>query len=238
LEYYRDPKNRIQADFAFRLGIIARPYSGLSLPENENFSSTLDVCILQNLLTNCVTLLDAMSKNERKGCYLTADIASTELWGLNPEMVQFNTFRARPLTAAVVLRHIRNALSHPTSLDPEETFPSAGYTTIPDRSGRIQQYCFVSSPDVKENRPKTFPTEEKARAYLRNESGDMPEDITIITDNIGGLSLGRNGNPFARVFKIHLTSREIHELVMGLSNDLAQPIQDSWDGSTIAKLVA
>jgi hypothetical protein len=68
MEYYRDPKNLIQADMAYRLGVIAGQYSDLSLPKDKNFSSTLDVCILQNLLTNCVTLLDAMSRHERREC--------------------------------------------------------------------------------------------------------------------------------------------------------------------------
>jgi hypothetical protein len=135
---------------------------------------------------------------------------------------------------------MRNALSHPTSLDPEETFPSTGYTTIPDGSGTIHQYCFVSSPDTARNRPKRFQTEEKARTYLKQgqRSGDMPEDVTIITNGIGQFSLGQRGCPFARIFKIHLKSREIHRLVMGLSNHLAQPIQESWDGSTITRLIA
>ncbi len=240
MEYYRDPKNRIQADMACRLGIIAKQYSGLSLPEDENFSSTLDICILQNLLTNCVTLLDAMSKHERRECYLTADLTTMKLWGLNPGMIQVDTFRTPRLTTAVVLRHIRNALSHPTPLDLKETFPSTGYTTIPDGSGRIHQYFFVSSPDVVRNQPRRFPTPEKARAYLERakESGDMPEDVTIIANGIGQFSLGQNGLPFARIFEIHLTCAEIHALVMGLSNHLAQPVQESWDGRTITRLIA
>ena len=94
MEYFRDPQNRIQADMAYRLGIIAKQYSSLSLPEANTFTSTLDICILQNLLTNCITLLDAMSKSERRKCYLTEDLAkrNANLWGLNKNMIITNTF--------------------------------------------------------------------------------------------------------------------------------------------------
>jgi hypothetical protein len=65
MEYYRDPKNQIQADIAYRLGIIVNQYRTLSAPAEEDFPVTLDVCILQNLLTTCTELLKSMSRNER-----------------------------------------------------------------------------------------------------------------------------------------------------------------------------
>lgn len=240
MEYYRDQKNLIQADMAYRLGIVAWQYSNLSLPEDKKFSSTLNICILQNLLTNCITLLESMSRAERHRCYLTADLENQILWGLNPGMIEINTFRTPRLTAAVVLRHIRNALSHPTQLDPETSFPSTGYTTLSGGSGRIHEYCFVSSPDTKRNQPRKFSTKEQALAYLERRKGDgsMPDDITIITTSPSEFSLGQMENLFARVFKIRLNTQEIHELVMGLSNHLSQPIQEQWDGRTIKQLVA
>lgn len=70
MEYYRDPKNQIQADVAYRLGMIANQYRTLSAPTEEDFSVTLDVCILQNLLTTCAELLKSMSRNERQVNYL------------------------------------------------------------------------------------------------------------------------------------------------------------------------
>ena len=66
----------------------------------------------------------------------------------------------------------------------------------------------------------------------------MPEDVLIITDEIGQFCFGRGDEPFARIFKIHLTNAEIHALVIGLSNHLAQPIQEAWDGVTVAQLIA
>src|SRR5471032_997178 len=145
MEYFRDPKNQIQADIAYRLGMIANQYRTSRSPAEEDFSVTLDVCILQNLLTTCTELLKSMSRKEEQVKYLTADIEKAPVWGLRPNMIE-NTFRGQ-LTSEVVFRRLRNALSHPTALDLNGRFPSSGYTTIPDVSGTIRRYCFVNSPD-------------------------------------------------------------------------------------------
>ncbi len=239
MEYFRDPRNQIQADVAYRLGVIASQYRTFSVPAEEDFSSTLDVCILQNLLTTCTELLKSMSRNEKKA-YLTADIGTGLALGLKLEMISVNTFKGK-LTGEVVLRRLRNALSHPTALDISDHFPSSGYTTIPDGSGTIRRYCFVNSPDTAgSGHPKSFSQREEAEGRLEQakSDGDMPIDVEIIEDRLGKFCFGRGNEPFARVFKIDLTSEEIHELVIGLSNHLAQPKQKDWDGVTIARLVA
>ena len=102
MEYCRDPENQIQADFAYRLGKIAHQYRTFLVPAEEDFSVTLDICILQSLLTTCTELLKSMSRHERKA-YLTADIDTGLAWGLREEMISVNTFRGK-LTVEVVLR--------------------------------------------------------------------------------------------------------------------------------------
>jgi hypothetical protein len=239
MEYFRDPRNQIQADIAYRLGMIASQYRTFSAPAEEDFSVTLDVCILQNLLTICTELLRGMSRNERQGNYLTADIGMAPAWGLRPKMIAINTFDGL-LTGEVVLKRLRNALSHPTALDLDDPFPSSGYTTIPDGSGKIRRSCFVNSPDTKRGRPKMFSTKKEAEDGLvrARSEGDMPVDVGIISNEDGKFCFGRGDKPFARVFKIYLTGEEIHALVIGLSNHLAQPIQEAWDGVTVTSLVA
>ena len=154
-------------------------------------------------------------------------------------MIETNTFHGK-LTGKFVLDKLRNALSHPCVLDIDDDFPSSGYTTVQDGSGTICRYCFVNSPDKKNGRPKSFDNEDEARRQLDKlkSEGEMPKEVDIISDERGRFCYGRGGKPFARVFKIYLTVEEIHELVIGLSNHLAQPSQESWDGSTITLLVA
>jgi hypothetical protein len=237
MEYFRDPKNQIQADIAYRLGMIANQYRTSRAPAEEDFSVTLDVCILQNLLTTCTELLKSMSRNERKA-YLTADIGTGLAWGLRSEMISVNTFDGK-LTVEVVLTRLRNALSHPTALNLNDTFPSSGYTTIPDGSGTIRRYCFVNSPDTRSGRPMIVSQREKAERLLEQArgAGDMPKDVEVIS-YADQFCFGRGDEPFARIFKIHLTGEEIHALVIGLSNHLAQPIRKDWDGVTVTSLVA
>jgi hypothetical protein len=234
MEYFRDKRNQIQADIAYRLGKISIQYRAARLATEEDYSVTLDVCILQNLLTSCVELLKAMSRHERKAV-LNAD---TLPWGLRPDMIE-NTFHGK-LTGEVVLKRMRNALSHPTALNLADRFPSTGYTTVPNGSGIIHKFVFVNSPDVRRSgRPKMYQTREKAQRALEeaNEDGDMPKEVKVILYS-GSFCFGNDNEPFARIFKIHLTAGEIHTLVVGLSNHLAQPTREDWDGATIERLVA
>ena len=237
MEYFRDPRNQIQASIAYRLGMIANQYRAFPIPAKKDFSVTLDVCILQNLLTTCTELLKSMARNEHKASFLTANIEESAVWGLRPDMIEINTFVGK-LTGEVVLKRLRNALSHPCELNIHDVFPSTGYTTL-DESDTICRFCFVNSPDTMKGRPKSF-DEDEARRQLDKliREGEMPKDVDIIRDERGGFCFGRSGKPFARVFKIYLTVEEIHALVIGLSNHLAQPSQESWDGSTITLLVA
>ncbi len=223
---------------AYRLGIIIGQYSRFSIKDDKNFSSTLDICILQCLLTSCITLLDEMTKNERKVSYLTADLETTNLWGINSKMIKENTFYTPKLTMSVILRRIRNALSHPSTLNLQSKFPSTGYTTVPDRTEMIHEYCFINSPDFVRNMPKKFGKKELGIEYLEKNAGDMPKDIELISDGNCSFTLSRNGHPFGRVFKMLLNTEELHKLVIELSNHLAQPIQENWNGITIERLVA
>jgi hypothetical protein len=84
-----------------------------------------------------------------------------------------------------------------------------------------------------------FSTEKEAEKGLEQASddGDMPKDVGVIK-YADKFCFGRGDEPFARIFKIHLTAEEIHALVIGLSNHLAQPKEKDWDGVTVARLVA
>lgn len=243
MEYFRDNKNRIQADMAYRLGKVAVQYEEFPLLE-EKYSSTLDICILQNLLTNCVELFRLMERHDPQKKYLKADLINQSQWGLHQELIRINTFRYdNRLTVYDVLNSIRNALSHPTSTNIEADFPSTGYTTVPNNSGQISHFCFIESPDTSNNKPKIFDTEEKAKTHIDKVQNRFPENIEIIQSLNNKFTLGLNGEPFARVFRIDITCSGIHELVIELANYLAQPIQEDWhqhewDNREIKRLVA
>jgi len=238
---YQRVGNQIQAAIAHRLGKIAIQYQTLSVPAEEDFSVTLDVCILQNLLTTIVEQLKARRKDRRHDD-LRIEIAKTRIWGLRQEMIDENTFEgAGKETGEVVLRRLRNALSHPLDLDIDDRFPTTGYTTTKVDPAAIHRFCFVNSPDVTmRGRPKTFDSAGDAKIGLTNaqRDGDMPEHVTPIPYGADKFCFGLVGKPFARIFKIYLTSEEIHALVIGLSNYLAEPIQKNSDTSTRAGLVA
>lgn len=239
MEYHREERNQIQADIAYRLGMVALQYRERELPPEKDFSVSLDICILQNLLTTCAELIDEMEKHERRQSGLSSEIGTEPLWGLSREMIEVNTFDGR-LTVGVVLKRLRNALSHPTKLNLKDTFPSSGYTTEPDLSGKIRKFCLVNSPDVsKSGRAWSHPMWEEAEAKrVRELKHGLPNDVKTIKNEDGKFCFGRDGKPFARIFKIYLTVEEIRTLVIELSNYLAQPIQEQWDGVTIARLVA
>ena len=241
MEYYRDPKNQIQADIAFRLGVISSQYSSsLNLPKEKKIPATLDICVLQNVLTNCIELLQAMSNHERRQSYLKASLLSGPPWELNISMITHNTFRPKDITVDAFLRHLRNALSHPTPTEPTAEFPSTGYTTIPDGSGKVRKFYFISSPDTTRNRPKTWQDKSKAESYLSkaNNDGSMPDHVDIVQDGNDKYVLQKDRKPFARIFIAEISVHQLHAIVQGLCNYLAQPIQESWDGETIVKLIA
>jgi len=237
MEYHREERNQIQADIAYRLGMVALQYREQQLPSKMDFSVSLDICILQNLLTTCAELIDEMEENERRQSCLSSKIGTEPLWGLSQDMIEVNTFHGR-LTVGVVLKRLRNALSHPTKVNLKDTFPSSGYTTM-DLSGKIRRFCFVNSPDVEDGKPRSSLRWEKAEANrIKELNHGLPKDVKIIQNENGRFCFGQDGKPFARIFKIYLTVEEIRTLVIELSNYLAQPIQENWDGVTIARLVA
>jgi hypothetical protein len=238
--YYQEPNNRIQADIARRIGIIVLQYEQTSRPEKDDFSVTLHLCALQNLLTNCIELFKAMSKPARRELGLCDQYEDDFPWGVGRIEIDRNTFVGK-LTVDQILRHIRNALSHPTEMDPSQPFTSTGYTSQKSSSESVTAISFASSPDTKKNRPQTWPDETDAEKYLgklRSENKKQVHGVTVRSDIHGCFGLYHNGKPFAREFVCTLTTAQIRSLVLGLSNLLAHPAIEYWDGKTITNALA
>ncbi len=241
MDYFR-LNNQIQADFAYRVGKIAELYgiSTQSYPDHKVYEDTLHICLLQNLLTSCSELIKSMSKRERAKCFFSAtftDIPS--LWGLRSSMVIMNTFYRREMIYEDVLSHLRNALSHPTSLDLSSDYPSTGFDSINPVDGQITTYAFVDSPDVKRNRQKFY--EQKMKAEQVMQEGGFPCDAKvreISKDNGVQYEIWFKDKPFVRIFRIDIPANILKQFVLDLSNHLSLAIQPKWEELLAAKEAA
>ena len=147
-EYFRQPRNRIQAGFAFHAGKLLVQYRNLTanLAPTDKFEATLAVCALQAILANCTELMSEMKRDQR-GFWDDPINDIPGHWGIRRSFVTKNNFPGE-LTYADFVTHLRNALCHPSSADKEPWLPATGYTTIADESGVIARFCFTDSPWV------------------------------------------------------------------------------------------
>lgn len=247
MHYFEDKKHRIQADMALRIGKIALQYSRIPLPPDQDFTDTLHLCLLQNLLTNCHELIDAMAQNNGEDLGLKVPLLQKADWGLDDVEIREDSFEGN-LTVEVFLTHLRNAMSHPTGTDLDARFPSTGYSSLPDASGMIQAIGFCNSPDTSYNSPRIWPNNRRHQAdhYLdvnqrhnqRRPWGTIPADVRIDSVGHNQFVMVRFGEPYARVFLVVVTTYQIRSLVRGLANLLAQPAIDHWNGKSIINIIA
>ncbi len=243
MEYFRDPKNQIYADIAFRLGRIVTQYEKMTTDE-EKFEATLYLTVLQNLMTNSNEYVRQMTRSARKNSIFNKEI-SYSIWGLNDKCWIKHTFYEKPTLQNFITR-IRNSVSHPTDIDIESEFPSTGFTTIKNQSGVIDRFRFINSPDTRNNRLKELDEKQVFDTiYQRNSNNkifheEFPKDISYrkIPNNEEKFQLISNGKPFIRISIIDLSVKQLGVFVKNLANYLAQPIQKDWDGVTIKDLIA
>lgn len=239
--YYHDDKHRIAADFAYRIGKIALQYSDLELSPEDKYSDTLHLCLLQSLLTNCKELEQAMLHENGDGLGLYVPLAEKPEWGLDSLEIIQNSFEGN-VTISSLIYHLRNAMSHPTGTDLESNFPSTGYNSIKGPNRQIAAIGFCDSPDVKNNRWRTWRNHKAAMYHLKKNSGDnwnhIPDDVDLYEDRPGVFGMYRFGEKYARVFQVNLTIEQLRSLVINLANLLAQPINEQWDGKTVRPILA
>ncbi|MGI6322149.1 MAG: HEPN family nuclease [Bacteroidales bacterium] len=243
MEYFRDPKNQIYADLAYRLGRIVTQYEKSVIGE-EKFEATLYIAVLQNLITNCNEYVRQMTRSTRKNSIFNQLIKS-DIWGINENCWVRNTFNEKR-TLENFIKRIRNSVNHPTNIDIKSDFPSTGFTTLNDDSGKIKTFRFINSPDTINNRMKKLSINEVLNTiYLRNTNNqqiheEFPSDISYekIPNDPEKYRIIHNGEPFIRISMIDLTVKQLGVFVKNLANYLAQPIQKDWDGLTIKELIA
>jgi hypothetical protein len=160
MEYFRDPKNQIYADIAYRLGRIVTQYDKISTNE-EKFEATLYLTVLQNLMTTSNEYVRQMTQSARKNSIFNQDI-SDSIWGIDNKCWIRHTFNENPNLQNFITR-LRNSVSHPTETDLKSEYPSTGYTTIKDNSGSIKKFRFINSPDTLNSRLKMYSSHDIKR---------------------------------------------------------------------------
>jgi len=243
MEYFRDPKNQIYADIAYRLGRIVTQYEKMTTDE-EKFETTLYLTVLQNLMTNSNEYVRQMTRSDRRSSIFN-QLITESIWGVDSKCWLKNTFNEKPTLQNFITR-IRNSVSHPTDIDIESEFPSTGFTTIKNQSGVIDRFRFINSPDTQNNRLKELDEKQVFNnIYKRNSNNkiiheEFPEDISYrkIPNSEEKFQLIWNDKPFIRISIIDLSVKQLGVFVKNLANYLAQPIQKDWDGLTIKELVA
>ncbi len=242
MEYFRQPENQIQAGFALRSGKLLAQYINLrdNLKPEERYDATLTVCVLQALLTTCSELRTTMEK-QRKRDFRTVLTGTPDQWGLCRGFISEDTFpKAQAPKVGRVLDHLRNALSHPTPAMVEDP-PSTGYSTVLDGSNVISRYRFTDSPWA--DKGKVFrracsDDRSKVEALAEQFQGQYgPHDLEVRPAS-GLYRIYRGDRPYLPVFVIELPLEAMVELGLQLSNYLAQPANDRWDGKAIVQLVA
>ena len=231
-EYERDYKNQIYSDFAFRLGKIANQYDGTEHP-NGKYEVTLYICILQNLLTNCLDGVLRSEENKNRPSLLkikpllerVVDENNNSL-GLKLSFVKKNTFDETlgSLKVADIIERMRHSLSHPAQIDINQEYPSSGYTTKPDKTENISEVCFINSPDVRKNRPKLF-SKEDIDKFIK-DSGLGKRSVVAKKVKCGCYCLSKDEKPFARIFRIDLPVDNLKTLITELSDNLSAELKE------------
>lgn len=241
VEYFREPNNRIQAGFALNAGRLMVQYQEMagSLPKASRYEATLAICVLQSLLTNCSELLDSM-KRHLKEVWMEQLPDIPHKWGLKRGFVTLDTFPA-PLTYERFIEHLRNAVSHPTTPDKKPKLPSTGYTTIPGSSGIIEAFRFTDSPWVSRG-------EDHSR-YVHRDQTKMAKELDkfnkkygchleALLNDKGAYQAMHDGQPYRPFFVAEIPLDGLIRIALELSNFLAQPTQERWDGRTVHQLLA
>lgn len=217
MEYIHTNDCQIRSDIAFRLGVIIMQYEkSIELNDIKNYNSTLYISVLQTLLTNCLEILREIKFiNEKYDFFdIESQLIDDNFYGIKNKSIISNSIYDK-VTLHKVLISLRNALSHPTNINIKSEFPSTGYTTVKDGSNIISEYIFVDSPDVKNNKAKSFNNIAELEMHKRmNKSAVYDYNSLKIVP---------------RIFKIKLDVNELRTLTLNLSTVLAQPVQENWN---------
>jgi len=151
-QYWREKKSYIQSDLAYRLGKIILQYDmAYPIKSEKNFNSSLYLTSLQMLLTTCRELI----KNNQytfpfhdNSFNIFTSIDQKNQFGLRSNMIIEDTIYSSTPDCSKFLKHLRNAMSHPTITNHESKDSTSGYTSI-NEGEVVTKYLFVDSQNSK-----------------------------------------------------------------------------------------
>lgn len=238
MEYFRTEDGQIQADLARRLGIVVKQYHK-QIFTSEKYEVSLCLSILQTILTNCIELLNGLKTRDEQNNPLYQYPIDRDKWGFDENNVVLNTFNQPMLTAEKTIRHIRNALSHPTKIQTTSKEKTTGYTTLGD-SASIEKIKFISSPDLNgKGNTRKYKSSKEAKERIKSDA-NFPNELQVYKTEQNDFIFLQNGKPFHRIFEIELNPNDLLTLTYSLANYLSHPLLKSWDGKTfnIEKIAA
>lgn len=236
MEYFRDDKDQIYSDFAYRLGQIIEQYD--KIKNEEKFESTLYIVVLQSLLTIFNEKAKIKRKRELNNSIFNKSLSDLN-WGIE-ESCWINNSYVGENSLLNLLFHIRNALSHPTLIFNNVEIKSTGYTTIKDGGGIIKKYRFIDSPDVNSNNHKRQYNKNQIQNIIFGVGVDntqikygLPSDISfkLVDGETNKYYLISDGEAYIRISIIELTTYQLGLLVKNLAVFIAQFLHKNWDGS-------
>lgn len=215
MEYYRDPNNQIYADITYRLGRIIKQYE--SINSEDKYEVTLYISVLHTLL---VVYKDYSSRACR--IYDQTLLKNRSIDDYYDEWYIHSLYKEKNLTNFV--HSLRNSISHPNPIVLNNEFKSTGYTTLNDKSKKIQNIVFINSPDVRYNNPIYFPSSYKLKKYMRDNN--IPDDIQINPIDKNKYGMFKDDKPFFRFSEIKLNVSQLRSFLFFLIELLSKPILD------------
>jgi len=176
-------------------------------------------------LTNYAELFEEINRNLPSWfSENVVDIPSR--WSMRKSYFVEYTFPTE-LTYARLVRHLRDAVSHPTAGHSSSTF-STGYSVQRSHQGTIEGFRFVHAPlATSHGNPIRYSRKESAdqRAVRYQESG-----ITSTQSGDGKWQLMRSGMIFNPRMIAIVPLVSLKEFTRELATVLAHPAKDDWNG--------
>lgn len=205
---YRRADNLILSDFALRSWHVLHQYDKAASGKDpaDTYEVTLNLCVLQALLTNCWELKKYLSRSRGRALIGALESLVGDILDSDASEIETNP-PGRALDVIGLIEHVRNALSHPRMR--ETVPPTTGYATVADDFGAISAVRFTDSPDV------------NSRGTLRA----WPETISATGGDIAK----------ARFVTVGLSIASLRVLTESLALVLAQPALGNWDRAELVQ---